>query len=101
LEAATKNAINVPFRIMEVALQSMEVMLEMAKIGNPASASDAGVGAACARTAVLGAYLNVKINTNDLKDKDFVNEKLIIGGKMLDQASQLEQEILTIVLSKM
>ncbi len=97
IEAATKNAINVPFRIMEVALQSMEVMKKMAEIGNPASASDAGVGAACARTAVLGAYLNVKINTNDLTDKQFVTEKLMAAKQMLEQANQLEQEILSIV----
>ncbi len=95
--AATKNAIEVPFKVMQVSLDSMEVMKAMATFGNPNSASDAGVGALCARSAVMGAYLNVKINAGDLKDKAYVEQKLSEGQKMVEQAQALEVEILKLV----
>ena len=75
----------------------MEVIKKMAEIGNPASASDAGVGALCARAAVRGAYLNVKINTADLNDAAYVSEKLSAGQGMVEQAGALETEILAMV----
>ena len=62
IEEATKYATEVPFQVMETAYQSMEVMMAMAKIGLQNSLSDAGVGSLCARTAVYGAYFNVRIN---------------------------------------
>ena len=91
----------VPFYVMEKALASMEVMKAMADFGNPNSVSDAGVGALCARTAVMGAYLNVKINTNDLEDKAWVADILARGEKIQDQAIALEREILAVVNTKM
>ncbi len=97
IDAATRNAIEVPFRVMQVSLESMNVVRAMAEIGNPASASDAGVGALCARAAIRGAYLNVRINTADLNDTEYVNEKLDAGRQMVDQADQLELEILQLV----
>ena len=100
IDAATRNAIEVPFRVMQVSLESMDVMKGMAEHGNPASASDSGVGALCARTAVRGAFLNVKINTADLDDEAYVNEKLTAGQKMVEQADALESEILNIVDAK-
>ena len=75
----------------------MAVMKAMAESGNPASASDAGVGALCARTAVRGAYLNVKINTADLDDEAYVSDKLAAGQKMVEEADALEAEILAVV----
>ena len=66
----------VPLEIMRTSLESMDVIIEMAKNGNPNSVSDAGVGALCARSAVIGGYLNVKINCKDLTDKKLVNEFL-------------------------
>lgn len=71
IEAATQYATKVPFQVMEVALEAMEVIQNMAVLGNPNSVSDAGVGAMCARTAVLGAYLNVQINAAALTDQVF------------------------------
>jgi glutamate formiminotransferase/formiminotetrahydrofolate cyclodeaminase len=53
---------------MQTALNSMEVIKAMAEIGNPNSVTDAGVAALCARTAVLGAFMNVKINASGYKD---------------------------------
>jgi glutamate formiminotransferase/formiminotetrahydrofolate cyclodeaminase len=101
IEDATKHAILVPFRVMEQAYASMEVMKAMAEIGNPASVSDAGVGALCARTAVMGAFLNVKINTGGLEDKAFVDDVMKRGAETQDRAIALEAEILRIVDSKM
>jgi glutamate formiminotransferase/formiminotetrahydrofolate cyclodeaminase len=101
IQAATKKAIEVPFSVMETALASMEVIKAMAEIGNPNSVSDAGVGALCARAAVMGAFLNVKINAKDLEDKLFVDEILAKGHDVEEKARALELEILQIVESKL
>jgi glutamate formiminotransferase/formiminotetrahydrofolate cyclodeaminase len=100
IEDASKYAIMVPFQVMEKSLESMEIIKLMAQIGNPNSVSDAGVGALCARTAVLGAHLNVKINTVDLEDEQFVNDILKKSSEIVKKANKLEQEILEIVNSK-
>lgn len=101
MEAATKYAIEVPLRVMKVALSSMEVMEKMAEKGNPNSVSDAGVGALAARAAVRGAWLNVKINSGGLEDADFVNKVLKEGEQMLAAALQQEEAIMNVVESKM
>lgn len=100
IQAATKNAIAVPFSVMELAMNSFEIIKGMAEIGNPNSVSDAGVGALCARVAVHGAYLNVKINSGDLEDKDYVQKVIADGKAMIDKADALEKEILEIVNGK-
>ncbi|HET6243064.1 MAG: glutamate formimidoyltransferase [Bacteroidetes bacterium] len=97
IQAATKNAIEVPFRVMETTLKSMHVIKAMAQNGNPNSASDAGVGALCARSAVMGAFLNVKINASGLNDKDFVKKVMEKGTEIERNAKDLEAEILEIV----
>jgi len=97
IQDATKYAIEVPFKVMELSFQSMEIILKMAEIGNPNSISDAGVGALCARTAVMGAFMNVKINLKDFHDKTFKNE-LINKGKFIEEKTiALENDILKIV----
>jgi len=100
IQNATKNAINVPFKIMELSFASMEVMKAMADIGLKASVSDAGVGALAARAAVQGAFMNVKINMGDLEDKKFASEKLKAGNLILEKAIALEKEIVDMVESK-
>ena len=100
IQEATKHAILTPFKVMEVSLKAMEVMKVMAEIGNPNSISDAGVGALCARTAVHGAYLNVKINCNDCEDLKFVNEIMKKSKILLDKAILSEDKIMKIVKSK-
>jgi len=100
IQAATKGAVEVPLRVMEVALAAMDEIKAMAEIGNPASVSDAGVGALCARSAVMGAYLNVKINCANLEDKAFVAEILAKGAEIERQAIVKEKEILEIVGGK-
>ncbi len=101
IQAATKGAIDVPFRTMEVALASMEVIKAMAVGGLAASASDVGVGALCARSAVMGAYLNVLINTKDLEDKAAVEDYVTRGLEIQEQAIVLEGEILAAVTENM
>ncbi len=100
IQQATKQAIEVPFRVMQVAFESMEVMKAMAEFGNPNSVSDAGVGALCARLAVMGAYLNVKINAGELKDREWVDDVLARGKGIQENAIALENEILDIVSGK-
>lgn len=100
IEEASKYAIKVPFRVMEKSLASMEVMKAMAEIGMAASASDVGVGALCARTAVMGAFLNVKINAGGLEDKAFAAEMVQRGAEIVETAKRLEEEILALVETK-
>ncbi|MCH7961600.1 MAG: cyclodeaminase/cyclohydrolase family protein, partial [Planctomycetes bacterium] len=97
IQAATKGAIEAPMRVMEVSLKSMEVARAMAEIGLKASASDAGVAALAARTAVMGAYLNVKINAGGFDDKAWIDGVLARGAKIQEQAITAEREILEIV----
>ena len=100
IQEATKYAILTPFKVMETAYSSMEVMKAMADFGNPNSITDAAVGALCARTAVIGAFLNVKINCKDYEDKSFVKDILKKGEKLVDQASTLEDTIIKTANSK-
>lgn len=100
IQEASKYAIEIPFKVMQKSLNSMEVIKAMAEIGNPNSVSDAGVGALCARTAVMGAFLNVKINAADVEDKSFVKDKLKKGAEIENNAIALEAEILQIVNQK-
>jgi|SRR5450432_766243 len=97
IHQATLKAIEVPYRVMQVALQSMEVLKAMAKDGNPNSKSDAGVGALCARSAVLGAYLNVCINAIGYETDKNISVKLTEGKKMQVIAIEKEKEILDLV----
>jgi len=75
-------------------------MFAMAEFGNPNSVSDAGVGALCARTAVEGAYLNVKINAAGFADKVFLEINLAKAEALLKSAKEKEARILQIVMQK-
>ncbi|MBX7182245.1 MAG: glutamate formimidoyltransferase [Bacteroidia bacterium] len=100
IQSATKNAIEVPFQVMQLSLKSMETIKAMAEIGNPNSVTDAGVGALCARTAVIGAFMNVKINASGYSDKAYVSEILSKGNSIQAEAIRLEAEIIALVESK-
>ncbi|MFN8673173.1 MAG: glutamate formimidoyltransferase [Candidatus Sericytochromatia bacterium] len=97
IQSATKNAILVPFQVMELCYESMELIKTMAEKGNPNSVTDAGVGALCARTGVLGAYLNVKINCKSFDDKIFVENILQKADEIFNLTKKAEDEILEIV----
>jgi glutamate formiminotransferase/formiminotetrahydrofolate cyclodeaminase len=97
IQTATRYATEVPFKVMETALASMSVIKAMAEQGQETSVSDAGVGALCARTAVMGAYLNVKINAAQLADESFAADVRVRGADIEAQAQAMEAEILAIV----
>lgn len=101
IQEATKNAILVPFKVMETAYKSMEIVKAMAETGNPNSVSDAGVGALALRSCVKGAFLNVKINASGLDDKAFVDDILKKGTHIETETEKLEKDILDIVNSKL
>lgn len=97
IQQATVHAIEVPFRVMQIALASMDVIEEMARKGNPNSKSDAGVAALCARSAVLGAYLNVCINAEGSEEDRNISSMLNEGKKMQSSAIEKENKILKII----
>lgn len=97
MHAATIGAIEVPLRVMKISLQSMYMLKEMATNGNPNSVSDAGVGALCARTAVEGAALNVRINCSGFDDKEYVADALAQAEEMLEKAKEAVREIISVV----
>ncbi len=97
---ATKFAIEVPFKVMNLSHDSMQLIKAMAEIGNPNSVSDAGVAALCARSAVMGAYMNVRINCSGYDDKTFVSKMIEEGKKIEQSAMKLESEIITTVNTK-
>lgn len=85
MEKATLYASRVPLKTMQTAMEAMPVALAMARIGNPASASDAGVGAIAALAAVRGAHLNVRINAAGLKDR-------ALAAELTDEAARIDAE---------
>jgi glutamate formiminotransferase / formiminotetrahydrofolate cyclodeaminase len=97
IQDASRYAMEIPFRVMKKAFESMEVMKAMALTGNPNSVSDAGVGALCAHTAVRGAFMNVRINAGGIDDKDFANMLIEDGLAIEKQAEIVEKEIVEIV----
>ncbi len=100
IQDATRYAIEVPFRVMKRSFECMDIIKAMAETGNPNSVTDAGVGALAARSAVIGAFLNVKINASGLHDKAFVEKVLAAGAQIQENAINAEAEILSIVNSK-
>lgn len=97
MEKATLYATQVPLRTMKTALEAMPVALAMAKEGNPASASDAGVGAIAALAAVRGAQLNVRINAAGLKDRAMAEKLIAEAAEIAKEAAAMEAEILVAV----
>ncbi len=100
IQAATLNAIEVPLKTMKICLESMTIIKEMVKEGNPNSVTDAGVGALCARSAIIGAYLNVKVNGSGLKDKAYMEKTMKEAEALKAAAENMEKEILQIVDNK-
>lgn len=97
VQDATKYAIEIPFRVMQVAYESMEVIAAMVENGNPNSVTDAGVGAVCARSAVIAAFMNVRINATGYNDKQFTADIIAKGTEIQNRAIAKEQEILAMV----
>ncbi len=100
LAEANRGAIEVPFQVMQRAAESFPLLLAMARDGNPASVSDAGVGALCARAAVRGAWLNVRINLSGLGDPAAAGRYLADGEALVRRAEAAEAEVLQVVDGK-
>lgn len=100
IQDATIYAIEVPLKVMELCHQSMEVIKAMAEVGNPNSVSDAGVGALAARSGVMGAFLNVKINASGLDDKSLASNYIKKAEEIAKNAQTVEKEIIDIVFRK-
>ena len=94
IQAATKHAIDIPMQVAEVAFKALDVAQAMAQIGNPNSITDAGVGAMCLRTAVMGAVLNARVNAGDLEDKSYVDSTLDRCAELVSKAREKEEQIL-------
>lgn len=100
IQDATKFAIEVPFHTMQKAYETFDLIKAMIEIGNPNSITDAAVGALCARSAVIGAHLNVKINAVGLKDQAFLDKILGEAKEIENKAIALEQGLLAEVENK-
>ena len=100
MQVATLYATEVPLRTMKAAYKAFDVVRAMAEEGNPNSVSDAGVGALAARSAVMGACLNVKINAAGLKDRETADRLVKEAEEIQALAQQTEREILAVVESK-
>ena len=101
IENATKYATEIPFQVMETACNSMEVMQAMLKDGLQSSLSDAGVGILCAKTAVFGAYFNVRINAKDIKDRVFAEDILGRAKEIYNNTITIEKEVIDYIDGKM
>lgn len=99
IQDATKYATEIPLRTMEVAYSALDVVEAMVKDGNPNSISDAGVGALAIRACVTGAFMNVKINAKDLKDRDIANNLIERGAQIYKDTVEREQKITNDVFS--
>lgn len=100
LQEATRYATEVPLRTMQTAARVFPLVRAMAEEGNPNSVSDAGVGALAARSAVLGARLNVRINAAGLKDRTLADRLTAEADRIAAEVIQAEQEVLAIVEQK-
>ncbi len=100
LEAANIGALEVPWQTMRAAWEAIPLLEAMADQGNPASASDGGVGAFCARAAIRGAWLNVRTNATGIKNKDAIANIMTEGAKLEKAAEAEEAKIMAIVEKK-
>ncbi len=94
IQDASEYATLIPLRVMETVMEAFPLIDAMAREGNPNSVSDAGVGALCARAAVMGALLNVKINAAGLRNRAFAEARLAESEAMAALAMQKETEII-------
>lgn len=88
IQAATKIAAEIPMEVARKAFEMMNIIAEVAENGNQNAITDACVSMMTARTAVLGAILNVKINLSSIKDVEYV-------AIMTQEANYLEKEAVT------
>ena len=101
IQEATKIAIEVPLQTMQLAFAGFEIVEAMIEKGNPNSITDAAVGALCVRTAVYGAWLNVKVNLSGFKDQTFVEATLQEADAILAATQAKEAALLALVKQRL
>ena len=89
IEKASQYAAEIPYQVMQKAFEAKDLLQAMLDIGNKPSITDAGVGALCCLTAIEGAYMNVRVNTKDLKDKEFAQELNTASSALYKQAKEV------------
>lgn len=99
MQEALKNSTLSPFRMMETSLEALELAKSALGKINTNAASDLGVCALNLKTAVQGAWLNVKINLPGLKDKEFAAKYEAEGKVLLEKSMALADEIYHEVLA--
>lgn len=101
INRATIKAIEVPYKVMKISLEAMELIRYSAENGLSGSISDAGVGALMANAAIKGAYFNVRINCKSLENPGYVGKTLKDASVIAEKATQMENEILEIIEKKL
>jgi len=99
IQAATQYATEIPLRTMRVAYSAFDLIEAMVKEGNPNSVSDAGVGALAVRSAIYGAYMNVRINSVDLKDRSVADILVAEAQEIYNKTAGREKHIIDAVLA--
>lgn len=89
MEEALKLACSVPLEIAELSFEAIKLHSKLLPIGSRIAVSDVGVGVALCRSALLGAVLNIYINTKSMADRKYAEEinekarKLVADGVAL------------------
>ncbi len=100
MEVRLREACQVPLDIMEQCAKAIRVIEEFAKIGSPLAISDAGVGAVLCKAALLGASLNVYINTKYMKNREYANEQNAVAEKYVEKYCPRADKVFKIVEEK-
>ena len=93
MEQALKVACAVPYQIMEKCCEAIRLHQEFAEKGSVIAISDVGVGVACCKAALLGASLNVFINTKAMADRSCAEEYNRKAESLLTEYTALADEI--------
>lgn len=97
IQVATVLATRVPLRTMEISLDALKVAESLIGKSNPNCSSDIGVGALNLKSALMGAWLNVKINLPGIKDENLKNELFEKGKALLEEGNKIADKCYVIV----
>lgn len=100
MQAALKQAAEVPLRLAESCAEIVEIALPAAQMGNRWAVSDAGVGALLAEACMHGALLNVYINLASIEDHAYVEAMRQRIGRLTDGKADLKDQVLAVVHGK-
>ena len=101
MAVALKDACDVPVQIMECCCEAIDLMEEFAAKGSKIAISDVGVGVVCCKAALMGASLNVFINTKSMTDKALANAINTKTDTMLDEYTVKADSIYASVLDRL